>query len=377
MPNLPTIAKTWEIDANRAIGQATEAATIAEWFFSTVSWLTDPARTTPCIVRGSSDGVDIDSGMDGVNRITSQAAASEYGVNHSWVVLEFPGIHFLDATGNPEPNPLQVLISRADTIVGEIQIIISMAQGFGIANGGSDDGSFARNPNSLDQWSSFYGQSLIGAGNLPDMRQTTWLSSDGSICRMLISGVTTARARFLSFETPKNPIPSWERPFMFCALGHTTTASVTVDHDAWNSQGASQQLSHIAFAPYRDMRGIGVRDWSTVAAPSLEQVTSFALVHGRSHVGAGSSVTFVESYPAAHAIDGGYPITDLSLYVENNRPAVYYLGSMGFWGQFEDLYLIGGGAKNDALPSTGEKTWWHGGTAIMPGLNDSLTDIIL
>ena len=72
-----------------------------------------------------------------------------------------------------------------------------------------------------------------------------------------------------------------------------------------------------------------------------------------------------------HDITGEFATSPASIF--SNSP-----GNEGVWGELSDFYFIGDGTTiGDAIPSTGEKTWWVLGDIIVPGKNDFETDIAL
>ena len=347
--SLPVKTKTWEFVLNEAVGDSSENNTNANQLYHLAKNLTDGGIfTTPCVCRGSSDGTV--AGMDDVNRWTQRSDVIINGIpgtSHAWIVLEFPGILFDGAA-----NPLQVLFTRNSASVGYCSIIISMADGFGAANGGTD-GDASNDPTATDQWAPFYQNTLYGgSGNLLNLVQNIFMSTDGACCRILLSGVSVARRTWISFETPKNPIDDWARPFGFMCLGDSNGFN---NLGNWNGAPLVQATNYHAFLFNPNDDGIGVIDQGSYRNQGWASMPGLL---------GGGTTQAAAVYSGLMPTEVAYPIMDLYVVCWSKG-----VGYNGYLGQLHDVYFVGSGcALNASLPKTGALNQWYSlGTVIIPG----------
>lgn len=352
---MPVIApeKTWEIHANNTVGQASEQLTNRSQIWEMKESLVDGGTfTTPCIVRGSSNSVAGD--MDAVDRwVTSANVIGNHTLNvaHSWIVLEFPGIQFAGTA-----NPLQVLISMNGGISGGVpeayrSFVISPREGF-------TGGSATQDPTATDQWAPFWrGQFFTGVGNMPALIQTVSIASDGSTARVLIGSGASIEKRWLSFETPKDPVDGWDTPFFFITTNNNTRFHRVIDWDAVQSQSPKIIHKHTSRVA-GDLDGAGYAREGKCALMSL----SAANVH----------TTNDPTFNFLHDITFDLLLSPAWVFSESQ-------GHEGVWGQLQDFHFFSevNNISGDSIPATGERTWWVLNGLVFPGLNDSATDLVL
>lgn len=344
--------KTWEHDPNKVVGVSGELTHKTQMWNMVTSMIDGGIFTTPWIVRGSSDSTL--GAMDGVNRWGSTSdiiATNTLNDPHSWIVLEQSGINFSGAA-----NPLQLLCTmNGGTYAnpyGWRSFVISPRDGF-------TGGSGALDPTATDQWGPYWRQSFT---NTDAIVQTVSMSSDGEITRIIIGNGSNVANRWLSIETPRNPHPNWETPVVFMTKGSGDFARGEYWTTNVNDIGNDDK---------------GVRFLNKEGAPVGEDDPALYAKHGRALLAqwmAGGQIVVRNSGGGLHTlhdVGGEYNTTPAWIFCHS-------IGHEGVWGEVEDFYFIGSGAAaGDAIPGSGEKTWWCLGGIIVPGMNDSATDIIL
>jgi len=359
MANLPSVVKTWQFDENVLVGAGSETDTNRTQMLAMKDAMVGFA-TSGWTVIGSSDSVA--SGMDATDRwsVIGDVVAGDPGNAHSWIVLEQPGIQFAGKT-----NPLQLLMTMNGAVSGPNHIarsfVISVGDGFGTANGGTD-GSTTTDPTATDQWAPQWRSTFISGGTHGAARQTVMQSTDGKITRVII-GDTNVGERWWSIETPIMPAGlTWATPVVFMSKGGGDFAAV----NQWNNTvndigGANTGVRFVTDVP--GVAGLGTLDPAGYARQGLARLAT-------TYKGA---VEWVRdpSGEIVHAVGGGFGMSPAVVWSEDG-------GLQGDWGELVDFQFIGETTNpQDSLPSGGQKTWWCLGDIIIPGLNDSATDIDL
>lgn len=351
---VPAPVKTWEHDENKVVGDASEILTNQNQMFEMVtSMINSGIFTTPWIVRGSSDSSV--GAMDGVNRWVSKAnvvANNTLGSAHSWIVLEQPGIEFDGAA-----NPLQLLITMNGGTFAEPLIwrsfVISPRDGF-------TGGDASNDPTATDRWAPYWRSSWLGGGVFGSLVQTVSMSNDGEITRIIIGNGSNVGHRILTLEVPRDPHPDWETPFVFISKGAGNFAII---------QGWTNTVTDLGG------QNTGVRFLNKEGAPVGEIDEAGYAKQGRAFLAQwmhdSNNALRQTATDGLHDIGGEFATSPAVIYSDSP-------GNEGVWGELEDWYFIGDDTSiGDAIPGTGEKTWWVLGDIVVPGKNDSATDIDL
>lgn len=199
--------KTWQVDANHTISEATAMDVQAAWWLALKDALIGFA-SNPWAIEYSCDGSTAGTAGDGVDRWADQTDvvfATSAGTAHSWVVLSNA------ITG------MEILIeclTNSVTAGKLIRLVVSPAAGF---TGGSTTSS----PSATDQRVILDGPTTlntIGLGSATsnvalDIVQHVLHSEDGEVTLVAMCAANECTA-FAYFGVPDSPVTGWTDPLV-------------------------------------------------------------------------------------------------------------------------------------------------------------------
>jgi hypothetical protein len=207
---LPVLSKTWQFSLNTVTAAGATALACCQNAVYAIKQALKAFALSPCTVWGSNSGAGAFGNADGVDRwaASTNLIWAAAGANHSWIVLNLPGMGAKTA----------VCFDCANATPGNMAIVLSGSAGFGAANGGADGTATAR-PTATDEVivcaaaSSWGGPSAAIAHRVSAM-----LSTDGQCLRVFMfrnAGVATC----LIIDTAKSPLAQWLVPVYGCLIG--------------------------------------------------------------------------------------------------------------------------------------------------------------
>jgi len=209
----PTLIKTWQFQSNRVFAAQSTNILCSQ---STVLGLKNMLLAfalKPWQVWGSCNGAGMFGNGDGVDRWISPTDLvwNNAGSGHSWIVLTQPEVSAKYA--------LLLDLSPSDASGGVITLRLSLAAGFGAANGGSN-GTATAAPVASDAITLINGASWGGGSSFELKRHVlhAMMSSDGKNTRLLVCRDGLLSGLWL-LETAIEHIAAWSVPHLAYAIG--------------------------------------------------------------------------------------------------------------------------------------------------------------
>ncbi len=331
---LPTLEKTWEINANISVGMTSPTPHLdnKDCLLKLVNGLIG-FTNTPCTVWGSSDSVACGNG-DSVNRWLSSAnIVHTYAGPNSWIVLNFPGI------GAKTAICIHCNTNPDDTI--RLTVVLSPGAGFGAANGGTDGTTSAR-PTATDQ--SVKIDRAFWGGRAND-GWTGWLhfwhSTDGECTRIAITRASGA-PMYVMIDKSKDPeVPGWDG--FVCVWLADAFDATKPGYNPLFRDSANYTIRHTNGVWYSLMPGV---EWSYWASSGF-----------------------------------GYTYTTFPLDVFNEWPIFPVIGLWGtaspirckFGSLYDHYYTTNSAIANgDSFPNDGSNQFWCVGNVVLPGNGSAL-----
>jgi hypothetical protein len=339
--SIPSQIKTWEHNVNLLVSSTGVDGSTDKSILLTIKNALIGFANVPCVVKGSSNGSSAGA-MDGVDRWGSIASINQGGVgsNHSWIVLEFPGVN------NGSGGKLQVCFEYTTLGAGNIDnwiLKISPAAGF-------TGGSVNTAPSATDVIS-LQTVSIAFAYNYPGVPKPHRLhffhSTDGAITHLVISANNTSLCHF-----------------MFAAVTPTVDAVTTGQPAGWNypcivsaeaaSAGGTNNLTPANYTTY------GLKHASIHNGLGL--ACGFEWEGGSSFIAAGGMAE------VPNDITGQYPMLPYGIWSNTG-------GGNGRYGYVQDMWFISSTAFASIGSTIGaddnHRRWAVFGCLVLPWLNDS------
>lgn len=318
---LPTKDKTWQYSVNNTKGASGTVLADTQQTVLQIKTSLIGFSTLPWTVSGSSNSSA--SSMDGTDRWSTSTNLVWGTGAHSWIVLR--------QTGLATKFELCFDLSNASSV--NMTIVLSPANGFGTANGGTNGSTSAR-PTATDEIVVL--SNTVWGDNLSSTqlyRVHCMQSTDGACTRVLVTN-NLYPVTVLIADKPKNAISGWTTPWVmgFRASSSTTTSGARVQD--WND------IARLNFKPS-----------SSLTSGLLYMATPFVVSSSIIERGTGQLVndlTGVREY---------WPI----VYICDLPPL------RGIWGETYDMYFgdpgLMRGVQFDSTPS---KEWVYTNDLILP-----------
>jgi hypothetical protein len=236
---LPAIEKTWQFVLNDISYIVGDEYTNLKTMLLRLKNILTTFGSNPWVVTGSSDGVDVASGMDGVDRWldTGDIVTANSGSNHSWIVLKQAGI-----SANYE-----ILIDMSYTSTRYCTIQLGL--------GGFTGGSRTTRPSNT-AFMTLNNQTYWYPNVVANWILQVMQSTDGECTRFILMQ-DRIPVMFWLFDKPKNPVAGWTDPAIAMIRGNSGSGT-QCDLPPFNDGGYFKARPNgVASSLYTSLEGYG------------------------------------------------------------------------------------------------------------------------